>query len=521
MLRFLVYFIIILVHIGCIKKLERNPFHYLGFLFLNPNETPQSNPITYQNGSHFILNLGDPITIYPPNHKEGSFYTIIPPLPMNLVLDSYTGVISGIVVESIATTTFTITQILPNGTQFTYTFTITVNDSSGGGGNGGGSPSQVATPTFSPLPGIQTANGNITISTTTPGAIIYFTTDGSNPTTSSTLYTTPLENIWSLAGKTIKAFAVKNEMLDSAIFSGVYSIPPLKTGQTTSYTSGDDGNLQPGIPRNYTDNGDGTITDHATGLLWQKCSRGQNNDSTCSGTATSTNWSDAVNYCNGLTLAGKIWRLPTKQELETLPNYGFSSTPIIDTTMFPNTVMNIYWSSTTYEQSTTFAWYVNFLDGFIYYLIKTNNTYVRCVSGNWKGYSSNFSDNGDGTIIDHATGLVWQKCSRGQTNDSTCSGSSSNADWAMAVSYCNGLTLASRTWRLPTINEWNTIVDTTKSTSPSIDTLFFPSTVANNYWSSTTYAITTSNGWILSFDSGYANNNTKTNWNHVRCVSGP
>jgi len=104
-------------------------------------------------------------------------------------------------------------------------------------------------------------------------------------------------------------------MLDSGILSGVFSYPPLKTGQTNNYsTTGSDGDLQKGVARSYTDNGDGTVTDKATGLVWQKCSRGQNNH------ATATNWTDAGSYCSSLSLASRTWRLPSRQELETLPS---------------------------------------------------------------------------------------------------------------------------------------------------------------------------------------------------------
>ena len=88
--------------------------------------------------------------------------------------------------------------------------------------------STVATPTFNPPAGNQISLSNITISTTTSGATIYYTTDGTNPTTSSSVYVNPLVNVWILAGKTIKASATKTGMLDSGILSGVFSYPPLK-----------------------------------------------------------------------------------------------------------------------------------------------------------------------------------------------------------------------------------------------------------------------------------------------------
>ena len=253
------------------------------------------------------------------------------------------------------------------------------------GGGGQGTPETVATPTFSPAEGTHSNTPlNLTISTTTSGANIYFSTDGNNPTTSSNLYSTPV-HIWFLAGKTVKAFATKTGFTDSAVatLTGVFSYPPLKTGQTNSYfTTGSDGDLQKGVARSYTDNGDGTVTDKATGLVWQKCSRGQNNDASCTGTATASNWSTAVSYCGSLTLAGKTWRLPNINELKSIVDTTKTTAPAIDTTIFPSTVASdSYWSSTTFASNTSSAWVVISSDGQITIGSKTNNFYVRCVSG--------------------------------------------------------------------------------------------------------------------------------------------
>jgi hypothetical protein len=124
-------------------------------------------------------------------------------------------------------------------------------------------------------------------------------------------------------------------------------------------------------------------------------------------------------------------------------------------------------------------------------------------------------------VTDPKTGLVWQKCSRGQNNDSTCSGSATTANWTTALTYCSGLTLEGRTWRLPTVNELKSLVDTTKASGPTIDTTAFPSTVASDYWSSTTYAPDTTNAWNVDFNVGNVLLNNKTSNGYVRCVSGP
>jgi hypothetical protein len=195
--------------------------------------------------------------------------------------------------------------------------------------------------------------------------------------------------------------------------------------------------------------------------------------------------------------------------------------PAIDGTKFPSTVTAEYWSSTPYAASPTFAWWVRFSDGKVSNSNKNNPFYVRCVSGASKESSSgSFTDNNDGTVKDNATGLIWQKCSKGQTGADCSGGSATAATWTTALTDCSGLTLAGRTWRLPTVNELGSLLDTTKASGPTIDTTAFPSTVANYYWSSTTYAPNTSNVWaVLFFDGLIPSNFSKTTNSYVRCVT--
>jgi hypothetical protein len=144
------------------------------------------------------------------------------------------------------------------------------------------------------------------------------------------------------------------------------------TGQTTSYTTtfGEDHDYTINPP-SYTDNGNGTITDNVTTLMWQK-----EDDN------TTRRWSDAVTYCDNLTLGGYYdWRLPSKKELISIVNYG-TNFPAIDTTFFPNTNSSFYWSSTTDTISTSMARLVDFGDGFVGYHTKSDYYfYVRCVRG--------------------------------------------------------------------------------------------------------------------------------------------
>jgi hypothetical protein len=141
----------------------------------------------------------------------------------------------------------------------------------------------------------------------------------------------------------------------------------LKTGQTTIYYANDDGDLQRGVDRSYTNNEDGTITDNVTSLMWQ-----QEDDN------LTRDWDDANSYCNSLAFAGHSdWRLPTIKELQTLVDYGRYN-PAIDP-IFTNTNFSGYWSSTGGGFSGTEKWFNDFGDGSDYWYLMTNPSYVRCV----------------------------------------------------------------------------------------------------------------------------------------------
>ncbi|MCX7998616.1 MAG: DUF1566 domain-containing protein [Leptospiraceae bacterium] len=382
-----------------------------------------------------------------------------------------------------------------------------------------------------PNSGTYTTPQFITLSSATSDAKIYYTIDGTEPTTSSLPYTHPI-GIWSLLGQsvTIKFIAVKEEHLDSVVVTttvGPFQMPPLKTGQTNNYSQlGSDGDLQKGLPRGYTDNLDGTITDNTTGLVWQKCTSGQENDSTCSGTATTSNFAGAEAYCANLQLAGKSWRVPSLLELETL--IDFSSSQGIQTTYFPNP-QNIYWTSTPYPNSTIYNWRVHFnnpsLPGATYFSNKAGLLHTRCVSGPRRDYipnAQNFTDNGNGTLTDKSTGLGWQKCISGQTwNSGSCIGTQTPKTWTAAFSDCSNLTLGG-TWRLPNLNELKSIMDMTKS-NPFLDTIIFPSsnlTDGQGLWSSSTDITTNSNALLLvAADGRLATNMKSSSYYYFRCVS--
>jgi hypothetical protein len=378
----------------------------------------------------------------------------------------------------------------------------------------------VATPTFSPAAGNQTAGGNITIATTTENATIHYTTDGTDPTTSSTTYSSPVASLWALAGNTIKAIGVRANWTNSAIASAVYSVIPLKTGAGPiggyTFVTGEDGQTQLGLARSYADNGDGTVTDNTTGLVWQKCGNGKDT-TTCAGAATMVNFAIAGSYCSSLTLANRTWRLPNKMELETIVDHGRTAAPTIDTTAFPDTHTGNHWTSTNVRNNPASeqALAVSFMVGDTNLNTKTNaNSAVRCVSGPTKDFTLSFTDNGNGTLTDNKTGLIWQK-------EGGNDGGGAYRSWAQAMAYCDGLELGGRTdWRLPNINELRSIFNSNATAAPVFDPLFTNS-VNNPYWSSTTVGTGTTTVFIMGSADGVIDDYAKTDTWAYRCVTGP
>ena len=155
---------------------------------------------------------------------------------------------------------------------------------------------------------------------------------------------------------------------------GATYTPIPDTGQTQSYTEtfGEDSDYEINPP-SYTDNGDGTVTDNVTGLMWQ-----QEDDN------VTRTWDDALTDRDNLGLAGHTdWRLPNDIELISIVNYGFFD-PAIDTTAFPNTDSEFgYWSSTVmFGSNYTEAKMVDFRYGGVHYFLKIMDVvYVRCVRG--------------------------------------------------------------------------------------------------------------------------------------------
>ncbi len=157
---------------------------------------------------------------------------------------------------------------------------------------------------------------------------------------------------------------------------GVVGTYPLsgvaKTGQTTLYATGDDGDLQKGVvwpnPRFTDNNNNGTVTDNLTGLIWLR-------NANCFGPRT---WTQALNDANTLAsgscglLDGSTasqWRLPNLKELQSLIDFAYYNPALSNAAgtgkwvagdpSFTGVQSDFYWSGTTYANVTIFAWRVH------------------------------------------------------------------------------------------------------------------------------------------------------------------
>jgi hypothetical protein len=185
------------------------------------------------------------------------------------------------------------------------------------------------------------------------------------------------------------------------------------SGQTTTYPANklddpvtgdvavpDDGTMQAGAELAYVDNGDGTITDLNTGLMWEKKGddgglHDKDNVYVWSGNGTQEtiwDWLDDVNAEGGSGFAGHSdWRVPNVKELQSIVDYERFGPAVggafndCTTNGCSNTVCSCtqsqgYWSSTS-TAFTRWAWALDFFSGSIGGLEKSDQRYVRAVRG--------------------------------------------------------------------------------------------------------------------------------------------
>ena len=257
----------------------------------------------------------------------------------------------------------------------------------------------------------------------------------------------------------------------------------------------------------YVDGGDGAIEDTGTGLVWQQADDGERRP-----------WIDAESYCDGLSFADHDdWRLPRIDELKSIIDYT-RFRPALDPAFSGHS--DSYWASTSGEEGfhDDLAWGVNFWSGHGGAGGKRDPLYVRCVRKGpfWPLDISEY------LVVDSATTvkdtyhqLVWQ---RGNEANMT-----RGYGWDDAKRYCEKLETGGYSdWRLPELQELETIIDYTITRSPAWNTDIFNVRPGRGwlFWTNTDYAMDPDAMWGVQFGNGGTLSLDKPGNYHVRCVRG-
>lgn len=279
------------------------------------------------------------------------------------------------------------------------------------------------------------------------------------------------------------------------------------TGQTRCYDNateiicpqpgqpfyGQDGNYK-GVQPSYHDNGNGTVTDRVTNLMWQLADDG-----------IVRIWEDSVSYCENLALGGHDdWRLPSALELLTIVDNGRDS-PAVNPSFSCSNSSAYYWTSTVFPNPQIFAWHVVFSHGYSDYSLKSFTYNVRCVRGKPLP-DSVYTDNGT-TVTDQTTGLIWEK-----------DVSAPRLSWEESLAWCiNATTGGYDDWRLPNIRELESLV-VYSLYYPAFDPIF--TGPLDPYWSSTSLSGAWDNAWMLNTFFGTTMSPLKNSQWYARCVRG-
>jgi hypothetical protein len=116
-----------------------------------------------------------------------------------------------------------------------------------------------------------------------------------------------------------------------------------------------------------------------------------------------------------------------------------------------------------------------------------------------------YQDYGNGRVVDTRSGLMWKRCSEGQSWDgAACNGTAGYYTWAGALAQADASSFAGHTdWRLPNVKELSDLVEECREV-PAINNTVFPNTPREHYWSASPHANESSHAWYVSFGYGHA-----------------
>ncbi|MBV5311625.1 DUF1566 domain-containing protein, partial [Chromatium okenii] len=234
---------------------------------------------------------------------------------------------------------------------------------------------------------------------------------------------------------------------------------------------------------------DGGLRDQNHTYTWYDSNSTDSNKGTVSGgTCYKTGRCDTDKFVQDVNSAGLCgfnnWRMPKIKELYGIMRWDdIVDDNYIDANYFPNINNYPFWSGSPNANDSDSAWVAGFYDnGFLIDLPRNDGNRVRLVRvGQWFDAFDSFTDNGDGTVTQVNTGLMWVKCSEGQTG-SNCTGTASTMTWSAALMAANNSRLGGYSdWRVPNVKELQALVDHSRSV-PAINTVYFPNTPCD-YWS--------------------------------------
>lgn len=245
-------------------------------------------------------------------------------------------------------------------------------------------------------------------------------------------------------------------------------------------------------PASYTQNfGTNTVTDNVTGLTWEGAVEPK----------TVYTQPQARRRCNE---KNGGWRLPTRVELVSLVDFTRPKPGPTINAIFRDTPGERFWTSSLAAFSETAAWYVGFDLGATHQVLTSDAYKVRCVLGAPSRCPTRFQIQAGELVRDRTTGLVWQRPIAVQQKV-----------WSEAMKYCPTLGTG---WRLPSLNELQTLVDEDKET-PAIDGDAFPNTPPKDYfWTSSPQAGHADFAWYVTFFHGHSDVDLVTNPFWIRCV---
>lgn len=221
-------------------------------------------------------------------------------------------------------------------------------------------------------------------------------------------------------------------------------------------------------------------------------------------------WDEALRFVEKMNDAADLvhrdWRLPDRRELRSLVSHQDRRPALPSHHPFENVFMHWYWSSTSVAAHPGHAWYVNMDGGRMFYGGKDQAFIVWPVRGRSNGTVLDVSGGIDTSpagfrfeyrssgILDRLTGLLWQ------TRASLTAGTVSWRDALGAVDRLNQGNRC-RIWRLPNINELESLVDCS-CFKPALPAGHPFTDVDSIYWSSTTSLYEPDWAWALYLDDG-------------------